>query len=81
MSLLDTDFGGAMLEILLQDELLRTRCVISEARIPGGLKIECINIEAFPADWRDIPEREKLQVIGTDGRGNAALPRLRRRAR
>lgn len=55
----------AMLEMLVQDEPLRARYVIIPARIPKGLKIERIKIEALPPDWRDIAAREALQTIGT----------------
>jgi len=55
----------AMLEMLVQDEPLRARYVMIEARIPTGTAIDRIKIEDLPADWRDIAAREKLQAIGT----------------
>lgn len=56
----------AMLEMLVQDEPLRARYVVIEARIPKGVTIDRIRIEDFPPDWREIPAREKLRVIGTE---------------
>lgn len=55
----------AMLEMLVQDEPLRARYVMIEARIPKGMTIDRIKIEDLPSDWRDIAAREKLQAIGT----------------
>ena len=55
----------AMLEMLVQDEPLRARYVIIEARIPKGVQIDRIRVEDLPADWRSIAAREKLQAIGT----------------
>ena len=55
----------AMLEMLVQDEPLRARYVMIEARIPNGVKIERIRVDDLPADWRSVAAREKLQAIGT----------------
>ena len=55
----------AMLEMLVQDEPLRARYVMIEARIPKGVAIDRIKIEDLPSDWRDIAAREKLQALGT----------------
>jgi len=55
----------AMLEMLVQDEPLRARYVMIEARIPKGTTLDRIKLEELPADWRDIAAREKLQAIGT----------------
>ncbi|MCI3952377.1 MAG: hypothetical protein K0R53_1875 [Burkholderiales bacterium] len=55
----------AMLEMLVQDEPLRARYVMIEARIPKGVQIDRIRVEDLPADWRSIAAREKLQAIGT----------------
>ena len=66
----------AMLEMLVQDEPLRARYVMIEARIPKGMTIDRIGIEDLPSDWRDIAAREKLQAIGTEWarkRGAAVL--------
>ncbi|MBM3358419.1 MAG: RES domain-containing protein [Betaproteobacteria bacterium] len=56
----------AMLEMLVQDEPLRARYVMIEARIPKGVTIDRIKMEDLPSDWRDIAAREKLQAIGTE---------------
>jgi len=55
-----------MLEMLVQDEPLRARYVMIEARIPKGTTIDRVRIEDLPPDWRDIAGREKLQTIGTE---------------
>ena len=54
----------AMLEMLVQDEPLRARYVMIEARIPKGVAIDRIKIEDLPSDWCDIAAREKLQALG-----------------
>lgn len=56
----------AVLEMLVQDEPLRARYVMIEARIPKGIAIDRIEIADLPSDWRDIAAREKLQAIGTE---------------
>ncbi|MBI2297244.1 MAG: RES family NAD+ phosphorylase [Betaproteobacteria bacterium] len=56
----------AVLEMLVQDEPLRARYVMIEARIPKGIAIDRIQIADLPSDWRDIAAREKLQAIGTE---------------
>jgi len=56
----------AMLEMLVQDEPLRARYVIIEARISGSVKIDRVKVEDLPTDWRNIAAREKLQAIGTE---------------
>jgi RES domain-containing protein len=56
----------AMLEMLVQDEPLRARYVIIEARIPKGVMIDRIKIEDLPPDWREAAAREKLRAIGTE---------------
>jgi RES domain-containing protein len=56
----------AMLEMLVQDEPLRARYVMIEARIPQGVTIDRIDVGDLPADWRHISARGKLQVIGTE---------------
>jgi RES domain-containing protein len=66
----------AMLEMLVQDEPLRARYVMIEARIPKGVQIDRVRVEDLPADWRSIAAREKLQAIGTEWarkRGAAVL--------
>ena len=56
----------AMLEMLVQDEPLRARYVMIEARIPKAMTIDRIKVDNLPPDWRDIAAREKLQAIGTE---------------
>lgn len=56
----------AMLEMLVQDEPLRARYVVIEARIPDGVTIDRITIKELPSDWRSIASRSRLQAIGTD---------------
>ena len=56
----------AMLEMLVQDEPLRARYVMIEARIPKGVQIDWIKVVDLPTDWRNIAAREKLQAIGTE---------------
>lgn len=56
----------AMLEMLVQDEPLRARYVIVEARIPKGVTTDRVKIEDLPPDWREIEVREKLRAIGTE---------------
>jgi len=55
----------AMLEMLVQDEPLRARYVVIEARIPNAVRIERISVGDLPLDWRHIGARGKLQAIGT----------------
>ena len=55
----------AMLEMLVQDDPLRARYVMIQARIPRGVTIERVAPEALPADWRELAARERLQAIGT----------------
>jgi RES domain-containing protein len=66
----------AVLEMLVQDEPLRARYTMIEARIPAGIAIDRIRVEDLPSDWRDIAAREKLQALGTEWalkRGSAVL--------
>ncbi len=56
----------AMLEMLVQDEPLRARYVMIEARIPPSIQIDRVELEDLPADWRSIAARGKLQIIGTE---------------
>lgn len=55
----------AMLEMLVQDEPLRARYVMISVTIPKGLKIERIQPEQLPPNWRDMAAREQLQAMGT----------------
>lgn len=56
----------AMLETLVQDEPLRARYVMIDARVPKAVTIERIGIDDLPSNWRDIAAREQLQAIGTE---------------
>ena len=56
----------AMLEMLVQDEPLRARYVMIEARIPARVKIERVNVDDLPADWRALKAREELRAIGSE---------------
>jgi RES domain-containing protein len=63
----------AMLEMLVQDEPLRARYVMIEARIPDDVTVDRIAIKDLPSDWRRLASRLKLQAIGTDwAKKNAA---------
>jgi len=56
----------AVLEMLVQDEPLRTRYVMIPVTLPKNLKIEGITSDQLPADWRNLGTREQLQAIGSD---------------
>jgi len=56
----------ALLEMLVQDQPLRARYVMIEARIASALTIDRVRLADLPSDWRDIGAREKLQVIGAE---------------
>jgi RES domain-containing protein len=56
----------AMLEMLVQDQPLRARYLMIEARIPEGVTIDCISVADLPSDWREIGARAKLQAIGRE---------------
>ena len=56
----------AMLEMLVQDQPLRARYVMIEARIPNEVEIDRVRIDDLPSDWRDIGARAKLQAIGAE---------------
>jgi len=56
----------AMLEMLVQDQPLRARYVMIEARIPNGVTIDRVSIDDLPSDWREIGARQKLQAIGAE---------------
>ena len=56
----------AMLEMLVQDQPLRARNVMIEARIPSGVAIDRVRIDDLPSDWREIGTRQKLQAIGAE---------------
>jgi RES domain-containing protein len=56
----------AMLEMLVQDQPLRARYVMIEARIPSTVRIERVSIDDLPSDWRELGARQKLQAIGAE---------------
>jgi len=56
----------AMLELLVQDQPLRARYVTIPAEIPAGLKIDRVDIDRLPADWRDPAALETLRTIGSE---------------
>jgi len=56
----------AMLEMLVQDQPLRARYVMVEARIPGAVTIDRVRLDDLPSDWRQIGARQKLQAIGAE---------------
>lgn len=56
----------AMLEMLVQDEPLRARYVIIEARIPARVKIERLSAADLPAHWRELRARRELRAIGSE---------------
>jgi RES domain-containing protein len=53
----------AMLEMLVQDQPLRARYVMIEARIPSTVRIERVSIDDLPSDWRELGARQKLRAI------------------
>ncbi len=65
----------AMLEMLVQDQPLRARYVMIEARIPGEVTIARVGVDDLPSDWRDIGARGTLQAIGAEwaGKRSAAV--------
>ena len=56
----------AMLEMLVQDEPLRARYITIPAGIPTAMKIDRVNVEQLPSDWRGSTALERLQSIGTE---------------
>lgn len=56
----------AMLEMLVQDQPLRARYTMIEARIPSGIAIDRVRVDDLPSDWREIGARGKLQAIGAE---------------
>ena len=56
----------AMLEMLVQDQPLRARYVMIEARIPSAVSIDRVRVDDLPSDWREIGARGKLQAIGAE---------------
>jgi RES domain-containing protein len=56
----------ALLEMLVQDQPLRARYMMIEARIPSAVKIDRVRLDDLPSDWRDIGARAKLEAIGAE---------------
>ena len=56
----------ALLEMLVQDQPLRARYIMIEARIPSGATIDRVSVNDLPSDWRKIGARDKLQTIGDE---------------
>ena len=56
----------AMLEMLVQDQPLRARYMMIEARLPSAVAIDRVRVDDLPSDWREIGARGKLQAIGAD---------------
>lgn len=56
----------AMLEMLVQDEPLRARYVMIEARIPASVKIDRLSVANLPIHWRELHAREGLRAIGSE---------------
>lgn len=56
----------AMLEMLVQDQALRARYVMIEARIPGSMPIDRLRVDDLPSEWREVGARAKLQAIGAE---------------
>ena len=54
----------ALLEMLVQDQPLRARYIMIEARIPSGATIDRVSVNDLPSDWRESGARDKLQTIG-----------------
>jgi len=56
----------ATLEMLVQDGKLLANYVVIPATIPSRLKIEHVNPNDLPEDWRSAESREQLRVIGAE---------------
>ena len=56
----------AMLEMLVQDQPLRARYVMIEARVPSAVAIDRVRIDDLPSDWREIGARRELRAIGAE---------------
>lgn len=65
----------ATLEMLVQDGGLAARYVAIPATIPARMKVERIDPDDLPDDWRDPEARERLQEFGADWlkRGSSAV--------
>lgn len=67
----------ALLEMLVQDQPLRARYVVIEARIPARVAIHRVGIDRLPPNWRDVGAREDLRVIGAEWARKRATAVLR----
>jgi RES domain-containing protein len=56
----------ATLEMLVQDGKLLANYVVIPAMIPTRLKIERIELDDLPEDWRSTESRERLRDIGAE---------------
>ena len=56
----------AMLEMLVQDEPMRARYVMIEARIPAAVTIDRLSIDDLPPHWRELRSRDQLRAIGSE---------------
>ena len=56
----------AILEMLVQDQPLRARYTMIEARIPSGIAVDRVRVDDLPSDWREIGARGKLRAIGAE---------------
>lgn len=56
----------AMLEMLVQDQPPRARCMAIPAEIPQDLEIERMDAARLPPDWREPAALETLRAIGGD---------------
>lgn len=56
----------ATLEMLVQDGKLLANYVVIPATIPARLKIERIELDDLPEDWRSTESRERLRDIGAE---------------
>lgn len=65
----------ATLELLVQDGRLLANYVMIPVTIPGRMKIERIDPDDLPEDWRKPESRERLQLMGADWcrRGSSAV--------
>jgi len=54
----------ALLELMVQDDPLRTNYVRIPAQVPVDLPETKVDAETLPADWRTIGARDALQEIG-----------------
>jgi RES domain-containing protein len=56
----------AVLEMVVQDEVLAARYVMIPAQIPDGVTIESIEARSLPAEWRSLRHLETTRRIGAE---------------